>query len=217
MADRILVVEGEEDRKLFSALFRAHQIADVDIHFQPSGKGNAISTFCAVLRKQTKSSRSRVGLVVDADFEDAGAGNRESVKDINAKALKAGFGPMTAASGGGYEVRPTSGYSARVGVWVMPDCSGDGYTEHLLVQAVGPGEKPRFDHAKSSCDGALTQRGDLAYPVRPNHRIKAHLGTWLAWQDPPRMSFGSAVDKGLFDPDHPGVRSLVSWLRWLYL
>lgn len=216
MADRILVVEGEEDRKLFLALFRVHGIPDVDVHFQPSGKGNAISTFCSVLMMQPRSRRSKVGLVVDADFEGAGAGNRASVKDINAKALKVGYGPLSAITGGGYEARSRSGHLTRVGVWVMPDCSNDGYTEHLLVQAVGPAEQVRFNHAKVACDNALLGCGNFDYPVRPDHRIKARLGTWLAWQDPPRMSFASAIDKSLFDAEHGCMRPLVAWMHWLY-
>jgi hypothetical protein len=216
MADRLLVVEGEEDAKFFKTVLRKLELNEVDVKCHPAGKGNAIATFAATLKKQTKGGRAQIGLVVDADFPQDGHGHAASVKDINSKVTLLGYKPMTKLAGGGYAFSPVGESRTQAGVWVMPDCAGDGHTEHLLQQLISAAEQPRFQYAQQACDLALDHKPTLDYPVKSHHRAKAQLGTWLAWQHPPRMSFGFALKESLFDFESPAMRPLRSWLNGLF-
>ncbi len=216
MADRILVVEGDEDAKFFCALVRHLDLKQVEVKCHPAGKGNAIKTFCSVLTKQTKSSRAQIGLVVDADFASNGGGHQASVHDINSKAQCVGFNPLNALAGGGYQLRSTVCSQAKAGVWVMPDCSNDGLTEHFLEKSISSTEVPRFEYAGSVFKNAISQGPALGLPVKEHHHAKARLGTWLAWQDPPRMSFANALYKSLFDMKSTQMHRLICWLNWLF-
>lgn len=217
MADRLLVVEGEEDKKLFQALLRRSQTDRVEVVCHPAGKGNAIATYCASVAKQTKSSQAQLGLVVDADLVAVGgSGIGKTVADLNAKLMPLGLRPLTKLAGGGFEAGSMQYTRCRFGVWVMPNGEKDGYVENLLVDCIAPAESARFDYAQRQCEAALADAPSLGFPVRAHHMVKAELGTWLAWQDPPRMSFAAALERGLFDERGDVMSSLSAWLKSLY-
>jgi hypothetical protein len=46
-------------------------------------------------------------------------------------------------------------------------------------------------------------------------RDKAQLRTWLAWQDPPGLQFGTAIRAGKFNPNHASFDLLIAWLQQL--
>jgi hypothetical protein len=224
MVDRILVVEGEEDFHLFRTLLRLCGLSTAErevkvLVCEPAGKFNALETFWNNLELplQIASRQTQIGLVVDADFETHGTGHAATVQKINAKARELDLNPLLQPGTGaaGYELKLGTDSKTKVGVWVMPDCASDGYTEHLLHDAVNPVEQLRFEYAKQACQTALAHP-TLEFPVKDHHHTKAELDTWLAWQSTPRMQFGKAFDEFLFNIDNPQMQPLISWLNWLY-
>ncbi|MBF0496922.1 MAG: hypothetical protein HQK58_10185 [Deltaproteobacteria bacterium] len=100
----------------------------------------------------------------------------------------------------------------RVGIWIMPDNRTEGILEDFLRFLV-PAGSPLFEHVTSSVaaipEGARLF-GSLAEP-------KAVMHTWLAWQEKPGKSLGTAITARYLDPDVPQVDVLMSWLKRLFL
>lgn len=216
MADRLIVVEGEEDQKFFTVLARNLGLSAVEIRCHPSGKGNAIATFGAAVLKQTPASKSRVALVVDADYPAGGTGFNATVRQINERLALASCAPLSNRIGGGFS-SAKAGSALRLGAWVMPNNADDGYCEHFAVDSISNLKRAEFNYAAKVCRDALSSsKSGYAFPVRSIHATKAEIGTWLAWQDPPRMSLAKALTDDLLDQSKPNMRALASWLNWLF-
>lgn len=95
-----------------------------------------------------------------------------------------------------------------LGVWIMPDNQSDGKLETLLARTI------------DSADPNWSYAGHVLNDVEPPRfnevdRDKAHLRTWLAWQNPPGLQFGTALQARKFNPDHAAFDPLTEWLRKL--
>ena len=100
----------------------------------------------------------------------------------------------------------------RVGVWIMPDNNSPGDLETFLSLLVPSTSENLWDHARNSVSIART----IGSTCRDAHLPKAHLYTWLAWQDPPQSSPGRAIIKKDLDPMSPNSTIFVKWFRDLY-
>jgi hypothetical protein len=77
----------------------------------------------------------------------------------------------------------------RLGIWIMPDNQSHGMLETfppVLVptKSVELGEFAQASVAEARKKGAT---------YKNKHLDKAHIHTWLAWQDPPGERFGTAI------------------------
>lgn len=100
----------------------------------------------------------------------------------------------------------------RLGVWIMPDNSSAGSLETFLRYLVPNLSEPIW---KSAVD-AVTRAKELGCPCRDAHLAKAHLYTWLAWQDPPNQNPGHALTQKVLDPHNGYANAFVTWFRQLY-
>jgi hypothetical protein len=100
----------------------------------------------------------------------------------------------------------------RLGVWLMPDNKARGMLETFLSLFVPPTAEPLWQFAKECCVGC---QGHQA-PFKAAHLDKAHIHTWLAWQDPPGQSLHLAVMARTLTPGSPNADAFVGWFRKLY-
>jgi len=100
----------------------------------------------------------------------------------------------------------------RFGLWVMPDNSSTGDLETFLKYLVPAVGQPAWDYAVV-CVAEAKKKG---CPYRDAHVAKAHLYTWLAWQDPPSQSSGRALTKYILDPKNSYAADFVKWFMELY-
>ena len=100
----------------------------------------------------------------------------------------------------------------RIGVWVMPDNQLSGNLEDFIGFLIDSGD-PLKSHAAESID-AMEHEGWQRY--RPDHRSKALVHTWLAWQDPPGMPLGQAITAKALNPESPFAKSFVDWIQRLF-
>lgn len=204
---KLLVVEGVEDELLFKQILRNIGLNSVDVKSHPSGKGNAISTFCSAVMLY-----DRVGLVVDADFPTYGGGFSDTQKLINSDLNKINFGPLGALPGGGLGCLKTR---KRQGVWIMPDNISDGYLENFLDSMIEPSLLGGYQYADQATRTALS--ASVGFTAKTHHRCKSNFGAWLAWHDPPRMSFAKAMSNCYFDKNSNSYKSITNWLKWIFL
>lgn len=100
----------------------------------------------------------------------------------------------------------------RFGFWVMPDNAAAGDLETFLRYLVPDQHEPTWQHAVK----AVTDAKAIGCGCRDAHIRKAHLYTWLAWQDPPAQNPGVALRNKVLDPTSPSAGSFVAWFRSLY-
>ena len=56
----------------------------------------------------------------------------------------------------------------------------------------------------------------MGAPFLPNHRDKALIHTWLAWQDEPGRQLHDAVKHAMLDPTLPYAAPFLAWFKELY-
>jgi hypothetical protein len=100
----------------------------------------------------------------------------------------------------------------RLGVWIMPDNTAEGCLETFLRYLVPSERESLWEYAIQSVQDARTKGA----PYRDTHKDKAHLHTYLAWQDPPGQNPGFALAKKALDPNSESAESFVAWFRALY-
>jgi hypothetical protein len=100
----------------------------------------------------------------------------------------------------------------RLGIWIMPDNVERGMMETFMTFLVPEQQQDVWQLAQSSSHQA---RG-LGAQFREVHRDKATIFTWLAWQDPPGQSLGTALVQRALDPHAPYAGRFVAWFRQLY-
>jgi hypothetical protein len=206
MTDRnLLLVEGKDDVHVFYHLLKHHRIPR---QFQIKDKGG-IENLLGTLSIELKGSDlERLGVVVDADL------------DIQARwqALRNVF-----VKSGGVDIptRPDPGgvvFSVEqaerrlvVGVWVMPDNALPGMLEDF-VRFLVPGDDSLWDRAADCLARIPEQERHFA----AEHQIKAHLHTWLAWQEDPGTPLGLAITRRYLDADASHARQLMDWVCRLF-
>jgi len=99
----------------------------------------------------------------------------------------------------------------RVGLWIMPDNRVSGAIEHF-VRLLVPKDDVLWERA-GRCLDAIPQ-GHRRFPE--SHCTKAHVHTWLAWQESPGTPLGLAVTKKYFDAEAEHARLLIAWIRRLF-
>lgn len=98
----------------------------------------------------------------------------------------------------------------RFGAWIMPNNKDGGMLENFCLELIF--NNALWYYAQSTADNAKQFRA----PYSDSHRHKAHIHTWLAWQDPPGERMGSAITKKILRPERGQAKIFAEWFRKLY-
>lgn len=101
----------------------------------------------------------------------------------------------------------------RFGLWIMPDNRFSGMLEDFLTRLI-PDESTALYELAQDCVAEATKRGA---PFRKVHETKAHIHTWLAWQNEPGKQLHHAVHHRALDPTKAESHTFVRWFRDLFL
>ena len=228
MADaNVVLVEGPDDWNVFFHLIQHHYPADQLIvtrrgnnrpRLEDTSDGIKRILFDVVqgdslfrpkaLSAQLKASGlERIGLVVDADT------------NLQARWLKL-CDALVAFGYKGLPANPDAGGTIieqadfpTVGIWVMPDNRLPGSVEEFIISL-----RPAGDTLWARAEEAVAQIPVQERLFKPQSTIKAHVHTWLAWQEEPGTPMGQAITKQYFDATAPNALHLLDWLRrWVNL
>lgn len=203
-----LFVEGEDDLHTIRHLLGRHQI-ELDRETGPviikkaHGDQGVLSLMTTAVRASTNRP---VGFVVDAN---GAVGRRwKAVRDrLGSLDLEL---PQNVPADGYVGNSPS--LKARVGIWIMPDNTTDsGRLEHLIATLVPAGDV-LYEHAGAATNEALRLGAGFAL----QHRTKAVLHCWLAWQKEPGRPFGTAIKAHFFRHDSPEAMRFLAWFKSLY-
>ncbi len=206
-----LLVEGPEDLYAVVGLMKHHvswpdDLSARPVHIEPMGGINKILDRTYLGTKFKESGLDVLGVMIDAD--DSPLSRWRSFRQIcgdEFPSLPNDLPPDGLIANG------RSGL--RLGFWLMPDCRSSGMIETFLRHMVPLSEANLWAHAVSSFDGART----LGASCRQAHHDKAHIHTWLAWQDPPGERAGGAITRKILDPEAPTALPFVAWFKNLFM
>ena len=96
-----------------------------------------------------------------------------------------------------------------IGVWLMPDNQRDGSVEDFLRELIVDSDSIA-PFAESSTRLAKDKHGAK---FEEKDFKKAVIETWLAWQEEPGMTFGTAFQKDCLQKNKPLAERFVAWVR----
>lgn len=205
-----LVVEGFQDLYAVHGLMRAH------INW-PDGKenapvwidiGNGVEDILKIdyIPTKLKESGLRIlGVMLDADTQPSNRYNR-----IRKQCL--GIFPDMPSEIPASGLIVENAAAVRLGVWIMPDNISEGSIEVFLRYLVPNQSEHVWDHATKS----VAKAKEIGASCKDCHVDKAHLFTWLAWQDEPGQYPGTALTRKILDPHSPSAATFIAWFRRLY-
>lgn len=210
-APDVLLAEGSDDMGLLYHLLKHHNIpvlergstraAGIELR---DGKGiDSLLTLIPVLLKQ--SDLQRLGIVVDADNNIA-----TRWQSLGDKLRHAGYNNVPNAPAPTGTIMVQTGLPA-VGIWLMPDNTLPGMLEDFVRFLV-----PTNDTLWTKAERCLQtlDKTDRKFPA--SQQIKAHVHTWLAWQEEPGKPIGQGITKRYFDANAPHAQQLIAWIRRLF-
>ena len=199
---RLLWVEGKDDSAVVQSLCEQHAVPEVFGVRDKKGVDEVLAKFYTALRAP---GAERFGVVVDANGNPQArwASIRHTLEEegyTNIPERLNGDGMIVL----GPPHRPT------FGAWIMPDNGSSGALEEFAAALVPAGDA-LWLRAGEAVD-AIPETERRFSAVR---RSKAHIHTWLAWQEHPGSPMGQAIGKGDLDAQAPAAQRFVAWLRRL--
>ncbi|GEM_PF-90980 len=225
MSDKyVLWVEGTNDAHVIKQLAEKYGIAhrfEIKSPAQPKAKGSEVNELeMVVIQPQggidklkanlpirlKKSDLERLGIVVDADE------NMNSVWAFLRDKLKMPKVSDPDPTGTIVDLQlPGREQVLTVGIWIMPNNVLPGKLEDFIRFLVPKGDS-LIQRAKNCVDQIpLSERN-----FKEKDKIKAHIHTWLAWQENPGVSLASAINNSYLDTKVPQARQFVEWLCNLF-
>lgn len=222
----LIITEGKNDKYVFHHLLSHYHIAEGIIDFK---EYDGIEKMLRALPVQLRESGlERLGVVVDADDEltarwaalkhiliNAGYLNLPDKplpegtiinEDDPTGILTEDCDEMITENGAAIvqEGLPT------VGIWIMPDNKLPGMLEDFVSFLV-----PQDDPLWKKAQGCLAEipEGQRKFKT---HLAKAHIHTWLAWQEEPGTPLGSAITKRYLDAGAEHAQRLMDWVKRLF-
>ncbi|HEY0022157.1 MAG TPA: DUF3226 domain-containing protein [Longimicrobium sp.] len=197
-------MEGKDDSAVVQSLCEKHYVPEAFKVLSKDGVDELLGTFYTELRA---SGVDRFGVVVDAN------GNAQARWDSIRHTLEAeGYREVPHRPAPDGIILPASEHRPVFGAWIMPDNGSPGALEDFAAALV-PADDWLWRRAREVVDGIPAE-----YRRFPEvRRSKAHIHTWLAWQEYPGSPMGQAIGKGDLDAHAPAAGRFVAWLRRLML
>jgi hypothetical protein len=200
--DNKLLVEGNDDQHVVWAICKQFQIKQTFDVIDLEGIDNLMED---LLVRPKQADISRLDIVLDADTDSRG--RWQQVQDKLTK-----FGYQLPDSPNSLGTIVAAKEMPQVGVWLMPNNQDPGMIEDFIRFLVPAGDE-RLALAEETID-ALEARSLQQYI--PNHRAKALIHTWLAWQKNPGTPLGQAITKRYLTTDTALCQQFATWLNRLF-
>lgn len=198
---RVLWVEGKDDSAVVQSLCNQHDVPETFRVVDKEGIENLLDGLPIQLRSP---GLERFGVVLDAD-----ADVQARWTSIRNMLLAEGYEAVPA------EPSPTGTMLSApdlplFGAWLMPENTEPGMLEDFAAALVPEGDF-LWTHAGEVIDGIPAEHRRFT----DGHRAKAHIRTWLAWQEDPGAPMGLAITKRYLDAGAPQAQRFIVWLRKL--
>lgn len=202
----LLFVEGTDDEHVFYALLNCYQLPQCFKIKNKGGIENLLGTLPTELT--VNSELERLGIVVDADtnIETRWKALQNILRKLGSVEM-----PITPDPNGTIVTVEQPDRTLIVGIWVMPDNMLPGMLEDFVSFLV-----PTGDSLWIRAGDCLAQIPEPERRFSIDHYIKAHLHTWLAWQEEPGRPLGQAITRRYLNATAPHAQQFVNWLKRLF-
>ena len=198
--DRILLVEGQDDKHVVRRLWERHQAT---LPFSIENKGGIDPLLESIAPEIKAPGRRAVGILVDANDERAGRWDA-----IRSRLQRADIDPPQHLSPDGTilitEDKP------RIGVWLMPDNMSVGELGDFVVQMIPEGDQV---WPLSRC--YIEEIPEEERKFSDGKILRAQLYAWLAAREDPRR-MGLAIRAQDLKVDGALSQKFVAWLNNLF-
>ena len=207
--EKVLLVEGEEDKRVIPELVEANGVPwgnkpkDRIVEIKPLHGIEKLLDKNLINIELKASGLEILGIILDAD--ESPSNRWQSIRNC----LIDKFPDLP-------EQLPQSGLihsgEIKVGIWMMPDNKERGMLETFL-QFLLPGDrKELWGFSEQSCRQAKEQGACF----KDCHNDKAKIHTWLAWQNPPGRQLHNAITERILSPASPQAAVFMQWFRNLF-
>ena len=214
IANKRLIVEGEQDKRVIPELMEANGVpwprGQEPVNIQAYGSDEFIDNNKISTRLKERGL-THLGLIIDADNNPE---NRwQSIRNacLKVENLKESMHNFP-------EIMPETGLiinminNQKFGIWMMPDNQTRGMLETFLSYMIKDESEPLWQYAQEVVTEAKTKGARFI----DEHIDKAHIYSWLAWQNPPGRQLHNAIQEKILDPQHPKAQVFVKWFKDLY-
>jgi hypothetical protein len=203
MADKyLLLVEGKDDEHVFYHLLEHYHVPEQFKIKDKDGVDNLLGTLDVEIEG---SGLERLGIVIDADTDIQA--RWQALRNI---LIQCGYVNVPTGPSPEGLIIEQDGRPA-VGIWIMPDNTLPGMLEHFIGFLV-----PLGDTLWPRAERCVEQIPEPERRFQPQHQIKAHVHTWLAWQEDPGTPMGQAITKRYLDAEAQHAKRLMGWVRRLF-
>ncbi len=207
---KILLVEGEEDRRIIPELIEANGVQWI-MEKQPivfikpcNGYDNLVNPDLIGTYLQA-SGLLALGMIIDADENPQE--RWQSIRNASLKTIP--DLPDTLPAEG---LIHTTSEGIRFGIWMMPDNQMRGMLETFIAYMI-PTETTELWQFAQAVTREAQEKGAA---FKTTHADKAQIYTWLAWQNPPGRQLHQAIKQKILAPQHPEAQKFVTWFKTLY-
>ena len=200
-----LLVEGNDDQHVVWALCQQFDIAETFDVVDSKGVPKLIADIPVRIKQRETQS---LGILADADYE----GPNSRWKQITEKLKGLDYSVPNTPTALGTIIPSPAINRPQVGIWLMPNNQDIGMIEDF-VRLLVPTDDKSLQLAKETIT-TLEERNLQRYI--PNHRAKALIHTWLAWQEDPGTPLGQAVTKHYLTTDTDLCQQFANWLKQLF-
>lgn len=201
-APKILLVEGRNDLYVVANLCEVVGLPDEAFWIKEKEGYNKLVSDLEV--ELEASDLQCLGIVVDADIDVA-----KRWAELRPRLRDAGYDAPQSPEASGIVMRQP--LKPDVGVWIMPNNYLPGNLEDFIAYLV-PENDRLWPHARACLESIPHEQ--RRFPTA--HFSKAHIYTWLAWQEVPGQPFGLAITAKTLKPGSPQVAEFVAWLKRLF-
>lgn len=217
MNKKILIVEGESDKKFFESFIKKTQLeigiqvdTPLSLGAGKDGKTAGFKLLPQLLKQLVDGRVTHLAMVVDADMRNDNWGYENTVKLIAEKISDSGYNDRPDRYDTGLSFPHSDGLN-NFGLWVMPDNRSEGMLEDWIRTAIATKES-------SLLNIAIDTVSRLPKPTKFNqrHTSKANIATWMAWQKIPGKGLEAVIDDELINMNSESVANFLSWLKHTY-
>ena len=203
-----LLVEGKNDQHVIWALCGQYNLEKTFTVETPNNLNGGDSQLLNSIPVRLKIPNIRaLGIVLDADQN---AESRwHSIKNILGQAGYLDL-PNQPNHEGTIIANPDK---PKIGVWIMPNNQIPGMLENFVANLILEDDElaPIAEEILHRIEQESLNRYSL------EHRPKAFIHTWLAWQESPGRPMGQAITAHVLNHDASLAQSFVEWLRSLFI
>lgn len=206
----LLLVEGPDDKEVIGAIMHCNAIKPGFAVSVEEGIKNLKLSFSS--RLKNTNVLNKLWVIMDADG-DCNA-KWQMLRDCMICNGSYDITCKTPLPRSGAVFYPSDDTGVTVGVWIMPDNENTGMVEDFIAQLVKT-DDTLIDHAVSTVKNLDGDREKHPALFRQVHMSKAVIHTWLAWQDKPGNSLGTAILKRKIDFSASLFTDFIAWIKKL--